>query len=296
VRLDFKPSNKQKFLSTVSLLKGQRQEDPAIIWITSVPLSTPAVSMLYINARSIHSDGDDTTDLVLYSNHHRFAQREGRHRELEVVIDRIESETEYNVRSILWYSIKGGIRKEWMHDHEHRALFVWEELRWKEASDFLYKTMCLLEWTPKKETTYVPSLLYFHMKQWFEVDKIHIPVSYKDVSPIYQLSQEQKEHVTNIILWALENGDMSLPFFVELKHTWNILERNNLDTDSISEYIKDMLPMIQNVSLDGYRQFLFFEKWQQRGIEYILWLEWQNIETRERVINALRLPAFIKRF
>jgi hypothetical protein len=217
---------------------------------------------------------EQTTSLLLTSNNRKFPKRTGSHEVIEERIDSIEESTNSKIRSILAYTHKWGIQKDFIKWHQHRALYVWKELRWKWTANFLYNNLNKLCWREQTECTYVPSLLYFHLKHWFEVQKIHIIREWLEFSPDYPLTEKQRILIHNLILWSLENWDLSLPFFVELSYTWAKLENKGINEDILNEYdgIKNIIQNTQSISDTWYRQFLYHSPEVQFLIEGELWL------------------------
>jgi len=126
-----------------------------------------------------------------------------------------------------------------------------------------------IAWVETKEITYVPSLLYFYMLRWFEIDKIHIIVDWETVSPCYSLTPEQKEQIISIIDWCLQNGDLSLPFFVELKNTGKSFKKENFHDGNVPPWLPEIIHYFQASNEEWYRSFFFqdpimmdtLEKW-----------------------------------
>ena len=285
-KLEFKRWAENRFFSDVNNF------DPINANYTVAKLVNPTSFLLCLDHWSTHEDGDRSTSLVIYSNDANYPERRWIHKELEAVLDTVQAQSDLVIRSLLWYHVNWGIRKKYIDDHQHRALFVGEGLRWRWAWQLMYKTMNQLKWVSQKETTYVPSLLHFHMQKWFEVSRIHIITWSEDLNPVYELSDQQKRWIEDYICWAYENGDLSLPFFVELKHTGNKFSKRPQSEWECPWWLMEIISKVQ-VYKDNYRSFIQTTKQWQRFIEDSMGLDKQGLSTlewiRDQLLRILRL-------
>lgn len=248
---------------------GEAWVEVLISWLT-----TPDIDLFSICTQTTE---DHVTYLLLGWNSDKFIERTNFHEWPEGMLNLIERLTHIKVRSLVGYCIKGCIIKPYISEYEHRALYVDNDIKWIGASDFLYSTMNELTETPKKEITYVPSILYFYMKRGFEIDKLHIVTEWQNESPKYSLTNEQKKEVNDIILWCLQKGDLSLPFFVELKYTWRIPSNINSDAITIPHWLSEIIDMYQILSDKWYRSFFFQDRDMCNLLERFLWISSQRI-------------------
>lgn len=291
--LDFR-HNETTFLENFSQKRKMLKDLSIDLFIEDTKLNILWIHLLWVHIIDTELASGSCTILVLHSDNPRFSKRDGTHTEFEETLDDIEKHTGQKVKSLLGYYVDGLVKPEPVRDYSHRPFFISPEVRHKGASDFLYSVMNKVEWIPQKEVTFVPSLLHFYLKNGFEPTHIHIPAIGQTPYPAYKLSDEQKKWVINIILHGLQKGDSSLPFFVELIHTWKEFVREDYDRKTFPSAVTPYIDMIWGNATYQNRQYCYMWKWHQRILEKEFWFEKQNLTFIEKAIYGLGIQKLLQ--
>ncbi len=249
--------------------------DDGIVLVVWAKTDVPSVMLTY--AKFVEDiTGDVKTHLVLSSNHDRFPENAYLHPE----IDRVLWQLWIQVRSILGYCVNQWLYRPQIENHFHRPLYVDPSFSGKWAGVFLNTLMTKLEGQHTREIVHVPSLLLFYIWQWFEITKVHIAKGNEetgklDTFPNYELTEKQKQHILDIILWASEHKDMTLPFVVELSFTWNTTDISKKALNSIDPILEWFFLELQSLEEleQSQRLFIGFSNPGIIEMEKILWLE-----------------------